>query len=170
MSKVRLVKKWIDSPVGRIVLVANERALVGAYFEGHAPAPRFEASEVEHDAVIDRAEAELAEYFASKRVHFEVPTEASGTPFQRRVWDALATIPFGQTWSYSRLAKAIGSPNTARAVGTANAHNPLSLFVPCHRVIGENGELRGYAGGTAAKQWLLAHESARMTEAMPAAS
>jgi len=108
--------------------------------------------------VLERAAAQLAEYFAGDRRTFDLPLAPEGTTFQRRVWDALLRISYGETWSYGRLAREIGSPSASRAVGAANGKNPLSIIVPCHRVVGVNGALTGYAGGVTAKQWLLAHE------------
>jgi methylated-DNA-[protein]-cysteine S-methyltransferase len=108
--------------------------------------------------VLVQAARELAEYFAGRRRQFETPLEPIGTAFQRSVWAALATIPYGRTLSYAALADALGRPGAARAVGAANARNPLSLFLPCHRVLGSGGALTGYAGGLERKRWLLAHE------------
>jgi methylated-DNA-[protein]-cysteine S-methyltransferase len=113
--------------------------------------------------VLARAEKQLAEYFASKRSTFDLPLSPDGTDFQRRVWRALETIPFGETWSYGELAKKIGNPTASRAVGAANGQNPLWIIVPCHRVIGADGSLTGYAGGMTAKKWLLAHEQRQQT-------
>lgn len=101
---------------------------------------------------------QLAAYFAGERQTFALPLGPEGTAFQRLVWRALETIPFGETATYGALATAIGRPAASRAVGTANGRNPLSIIVPCHRVIGASGQLTGYAGGLVAKQWLLAHE------------
>lgn len=108
--------------------------------------------------VLDHAARELDEYFAGRRRTFTVPLAADGTGFQRTVWAALATIPFATTWSYGQLARAIGQPTAARAVGAANGKNPLAILVPCHRVIGANGSLTGYAGGLPRKERLLQHE------------
>jgi methylated-DNA-[protein]-cysteine S-methyltransferase len=103
---------------------------------------------------------QLTEYFAGKRLVFDLPLAARGTGFQEIVWRALCAIPFGVTRSYGELATAIGRPSASRAVGTANSKNPIAIIVPCHRVIGANGTLTGYAGGMAAKRWLLDHEAA----------
>ena len=102
--------------------------------------------------------AQLAEYFAGQRQQFDVPFKRSGTPFQQRVWQELVRIPFGTTITYAQLAQRIGQPTAARAVGHANGRNPISIIVPCHRVIGADGKLTGYAGGIDNKQWLLAWE------------
>ena len=108
--------------------------------------------------VLDQAARELEQYFEGKRRTFSSPLAAAGTPFQREVWDALAAIPFGQSRSYAEIATAIGRSRAVRAVGAANGANPLSIFVPCHRVIGADGKLTGYGGGLPAKAWLLGHE------------
>ncbi len=109
-------------------------------------------------SILDRAERELAAYFAGRLRRFTIPLAPEGTPFQRAVWAALATIPFGETRSYSDVARAVGRPRAVRAVGAANGRNPLALVLPCHRVIGASGALTGYAGGIDRKEWLLAHE------------
>lgn len=103
-------------------------------------------------------ESQLQDYFAGKRMIFTVPLVLPGTPFQQKVWDALLSVPFGSTITYSMLAESLSSPRAVRAVGRANGMNPVSVLVPCHRVTGKNGELTGYAGGTDRKAWLLAHE------------
>ena len=108
------------------------------------------------------AAEQLAAYFAGERTAFDLPLAPEGTAFQRRVWAQLATIPFGTTQSYGEVATALGMPTGARAVGAANGMNPISIIVPCHRVIASSGALTGYAGGTAAKQWLLDHELAAL--------
>ncbi len=105
----------------------------------------------------EQAATQLADYFAGVRQHFDVPLDMRGTAFQQRVWAALLAIPFGETRSYGAIASAIGQPTASRAVGAANGRNPLSILAPCHRVVG-NGALTGFAGGLAAKTWLLDHE------------
>jgi methylated-DNA-[protein]-cysteine S-methyltransferase len=102
---------------------------------------------------------QLTEYFSGKRKTFTITLAPQGTPFQQRVWQALQSIPYGRTLSYGQIAKAIGKPKAARAVGAANGQNPVSIIVPCHRVIGSNGKLVGYGGGLSIKEALLAHES-----------
>jgi methylated-DNA-[protein]-cysteine S-methyltransferase len=101
---------------------------------------------------------QLSEYFAGSRRTFELPLRLEGTAFQQRVWRELTEIPYGETWSYGQLATRIGKPSASRAVGLANGRNPISILVPCHRVIGADGSLTGYGGGLERKQWLLAHE------------
>jgi methylated-DNA-[protein]-cysteine S-methyltransferase len=135
--------------------------------EDHAGAPLDDAGWVQDEACFADARLQLTEYFAGARTAFDLALDPVGTPFQRRVWDALRAIPLGETITYGELARRIGRPTCARAVGHANARNPLSIVVPCHRVIGGDGALTGYAGGTDRKAWLLAHEDrvARSTHA-----
>jgi methylated-DNA-[protein]-cysteine S-methyltransferase len=108
--------------------------------------------------VLERTAAQLAAYFAGELTTFDLPLAAPGTAFQRRVWQALVEIPFGEARSYGEVARAIGHPTASRAVGAANGKNPLAIVVPCHRVIGAGGQLTGYAGGLPIKRWLLDHE------------
>jgi methylated-DNA-[protein]-cysteine S-methyltransferase len=153
-----LVERWVASPVGRLRLVANDRALVGVFFPDHVrPAELIARRGASHD-VLESAARELDAYFAGRRRSFSTPLAPRGTQFQRAVWEALLGIPFGETRSYAQLAAELGHPRAVRAVGSANARNPLAIFVPCHRVIGKDGALSGYAGGTATKRWLLDHE------------
>lgn len=151
----------ISPALGALRLVATDDALVAVYFTDHRR-PRDVTTRVLEDdeahAVLDRAARELAEYANGERTRFTVPIAPTGTDFQRAVWTALSAIPHGETRSYEELARAIGRPRAVRAVGSANALNPLSIVVPCHRVIGKTGSLTGYAGGIARKSWLLAHE------------
>jgi len=144
----------IESPVGPLQLLATDRGLAAVHLPNGAPL----TGEPRRTPILDAAATQLAEYFAGERTTFELPLDATGTEFQRRVWAALVGIPFGDTWSYGQLARAIGQPSASRAVGAANGANPLAIIVPCHRVIGANGTLTGYAGGMPMKQWLLAHE------------
>jgi len=153
------VQTTMASPVGALRLVADDEALVGVFFADHRPAPTIVARTVSRHAVLDRAAEQLAEYFAGSRRVFDLPLDPRGTQMQRQVWYALATIPFGTTTSYGALAAALGRPGSARAIGHANARNPLSIVLPCHRVVGSAGALTGYAGGTERKRWLLAHET-----------
>lgn len=150
-------RRMIWSPLGDFVLVATETALVAADWVTDCSAPATGASGPH--PVLDRAERELREYFAGQRRCFETPILPTGTAFERLVWKALQTIAYGSTRSYFGIARQIGRPRAARAVGAANAKNPLALFVPCHRVVGSDGALTGYAGGIERKRWLLLHES-----------
>lgn len=144
----------IDSPVGHLALHADDTALLGLCFTS-AP-----LTESPRDAVLQQTVAELAEYFAGQRNVFTVPFRPEGTDFQRRVWALLLEIPHGHTWTYAQLAQRLGNPSAVRAVGAANGQNPISILVPCHRVVGANGRLIGYGGGLENKAWLLAHEGA----------
>lgn len=154
-----LVDTFVESPVGRLRLVASDEALVGVYFEGHTPAPEVEARRLKSHPILDATARQLAEYFAGERRAFDLPIALSGTPHQCDVWRTLATIPFGARTSYGELARALPRPTAARALGHANARNPLSIVLPCHRVVGKAGALVGYAGGLDRKAWLLAHEA-----------
>jgi len=148
----------MKSPVGPLRLFATEGALTAIYLEKHKGAPALTATEREDLPVLLAARRQLEEYFAGERVAFDLPLEPTGTPFQHTVWKALREIPLGVTWSYGDLARHVGRAGAARAVGAANGKNPLSIVVPCHRVVGSDGTLTGYAGGVPIKQWLLEHE------------
>lgn len=148
----------LKSPVGALRLFATEEALTAIYLENHKRAPDLSASPGDTHPVLLAACRQLEAYFAGERTTFELPLAPAGTPFQHAVWAALREIPLGETWSYAGLARHIGREGASRAVGSANARNPLSIVVPCHRVVGSNGTLTGYAGGVPTKQWLLEHE------------
>lgn len=153
----------IETPIGTLTLVAGDAALTGAYMEAHRPAPDESAWGERDDAPapgtpLAEAAVQLAAYFAGERTGFELPLDPGGTPFQRRVWAALAEIPYGETRTYGWIAERIGQPTAVRAVGLANSRNPLSVIVPCHRVVGSTGRLTGYAGGVERKAYLLDHE------------
>lgn len=146
----------IDTPIGPLTLRARGDALVSCRREaGERACTLAPATPALREAVL-----QLGAYFAGALARFALPLAPGGTPFQRRVWSALARLEPGQTCSYRELAAGLGAPALARAVGAANASNPLWIIVPCHRVVGRGGELRGYAGGLEAKGWLLAHERA----------
>jgi len=148
-----------ESPIGRLLLTSDGTALTGLYMQ---PSRKAQSTEgwVEDAGVAPLAAAarQLTEYFAGTRRDFDLPLRLNGTLFQTRVWHELKEIPYGQTWSYGQLAKRIGKPSASRAVGLANGRNPISILVPCHRVIGADGSLTGYGGGLERKQWLLKHE------------
>ena len=144
----------LPSPIGTIRLVASDEALVRVVLPGERGAPP-EPHEAPEHPVLLRAVVELDAWFAGALRTFTVPLRATGTPFQHRVWDVLATIPYGATWSYADVAERIGQPRAVRAVGAANGRNPLPIIVPCHRVIGRSGALTGFGGGLPAKVWLL---------------
>jgi methylated-DNA-[protein]-cysteine S-methyltransferase len=144
-----------DSPIGRLLLLATGPALSGLYVADHERSPEPQPTWTRGAPVLDRAINQLGEYFAGTRRDFDVPLSLDGTDFQRQVWDALLTVGFGETASYLDIAKAIGKPAAVRAVGMANGQNPVSIIVPCHRVIGSNGSLTGYGWGTERKSVLL---------------
>lgn len=149
--------KTMASPVGTLTLVADDAGLAAILWEEDRPGrvrlgPL--AEDVAHPVLVE-TERQLGEYFAGERRTFDVPLSFSGTDFQKRVWNALLTIPFGQTRSYREIALQIGRPTASRAVGAANGRNPISIIAPCHRVIGSTGKLTGFAGGLDAKTYLL---------------
>jgi methylated-DNA-[protein]-cysteine S-methyltransferase len=150
-----------SSPLGSLLLVADDAdRLCGLYLPDHLRGPARGPGRQQAGGVIDLATAQLDEYFAGDRTRFELPLVTVGSPLQERVWAALRTVPYGTTTTYGLIAADLGlGPGAARAVGTANARNPLSIVVPCHRVIGASGSLTGYAGGLAAKRYLLDHEA-----------
>ena len=149
----------MPTPIGRLDIVAHESAIVSIWFEAddHLPGEATPVRRGEH-AVLDRAVTQLEEYFAGARTTFDLPLDPTGTPFQRQAWEALARIPYGETISYGQQALMLGDKNKSRAVGAANGRNPLPIVVPCHRVVGSNGHLTGFAGGLDTKAWLLDHE------------
>ena len=150
----------IDSPVGPLLLAGTAQALIRVHFQA-GPCPLRPAKEWRHaSAPFVRVHAQLIEYFRGARRTFELPLAPGGTPFQLRVWRALATIPYGETLSYGELARRLGLTGGARAVGLANGANPLPIVVPCHRVIGSDGTLTGFGGGLHIKRSLLALEGA----------
>jgi methylated-DNA-[protein]-cysteine S-methyltransferase len=144
----------IDSPIGPLTLAGSDRAMTHLLMVDHAHAPD-QAGWRRDDAAFGAAAEQLDEYFAGERTEFGLELELEGTDFQRRVWSALLTIPYGQTRSYGQIAEQIGAPSASRAVGLANGRNPISIIVPCHRVIGGNGKLTGYGGGIDRKRALL---------------
>jgi len=147
-----------DSPIGRLLLAGDERGLRGLYTDGHKGGPTVGHDWTQRDAFSD-VRRQLDQYFAGRRRRFDVAIVEEGTPFQRAVWAALVRIPFGRTSSYGAVAHELGKPSSSRAVGAANGRNPISIIVPCHRVLGADGSLTGYAGGEARKRWLLEHEA-----------
>ena len=148
----------IPSPVGRLLLAGDQQALHCLSFQD-GKNPDSPCSEWIHDEKsFSDVMQQLREYFSGKRTTFSIELRPQGTPFQQRVWRALRKIPYGRTMSYGEIAKSIGQPTAARAVGAANGQNPLSIFVPCHRVIGQSGQLVGYGGGLEIKEKLLALE------------
>ena len=155
--------KTVKTPVGLLKLVASDKGLAAILWENDDPKRvRLDHGlEDKKHKVLLEAERQLLEYFAGTRDAFSLPLDFSGTPFQKKVWAALCRIPFGETRSYADIAKEVGSPNAVRAVGSANGKNPISIVAPCHRVIGKNGKLTGFAGGLEVKAYLLGLEMAR---------
>jgi methylated-DNA-[protein]-cysteine S-methyltransferase len=154
------MREWvtIGSPIGPLTLVAARGALAGLYLEAqrYRPGPAaFGAPGDPADAPFAAAARQLAAYFAGELTGFDVDLEPEGTPFQRKVWMALRAIPYGQTVTYGQLAAGLGAPGSSRAVGLANGKNPISIVVPCHRVVGSDGRLTGYGGGLPRKRFLL---------------
>lgn len=148
---MRTYTRTIDSPIGPLLLTSDGRSLTRLLMSAD-PDPTWSTEPCE---VLDEAERQLREYFIGERTDFDLPLAPVGTPFQLSVWSALQEIPYGQTWTYGQLATRVGNPNASRAVGLANGRNPISVIVPCHRVIGANGKLVGYGGGLDRKQVLL---------------
>ena len=158
---------WHDTPVGRLILVATEAGLTSVALPAQGPRePRPpDGSPSPHPAAqstLAEARRQLDEYFAGRRRVFSLPLDIQGTPFQRRVWDVLAHIPYGHTLTYGDVASQIRQPTAMRAVGAASGQNPLPIVVPCHRVVGRHGRLGGYGGGLAMKQALLVLEGSRL--------
>jgi len=143
---------YCDSPIGLVEIGGTPEGITSLLFvEERRP-------EITTNEMCEEAARQISEYFAGTRQEFDLPVQLSGTEFQRQVWQELRSISFGQTVSYGDLARAIGKPSAVRAVGAANGDNPVSIIVPCHRVIGSDGGLTGYGGGLPRKQWLLKHE------------
>ena len=155
-----LAYKIVKSPVGKLKLIASDKGLVAVLWENDPPR-RVRLDELVEDPrhpILVETERQLGEYFAGKRNEFTIALDMRGTHFQRDVWKALLAIPFGETRSYLQLATQLGNPKATRAVGAANGRNPLSIVVPCHRVIGSSGKLTGFAGGLETKAHLLSLE------------
>jgi len=151
-----LTTLMIESPIGPLRLVADGDELVALHLPPHDQ--EVAGAREGKTPVLAATARQLAEYFAGTRRTFDVPLAPRGSGFQERVWRALVAIPFGETRSYGEIARKIGRPSASRAVGAANGQNPIAIIVPCHRVIGANGQLTGYGGGLPTKQWLLEHE------------
>jgi methylated-DNA-[protein]-cysteine S-methyltransferase len=158
-SAIRSHTAIVPSPIGDLLLTGDGRALTGLYMSPHKGRPEISEQLRDHPFFTDVI-AQLGAYFAGESRSFDVALQPAGTPFQQRVWAELSRIPYGETISYAELAKRVGSPNGFRAVGQANGRNPISVIVPCHRVIGANGSLAGYGGGAERKRFLLDLEGA----------
>lgn len=152
--------KTVPSPVGDLTLVASDKGLTAILWQDDRAnrVPLEEMHEDQNHVVLNETARQLQEYFSGARKSFSLPLDFRGTDFQKKVWGALLTIPFGETRSYAQIAQQVNSPKAVRAVGAANAKNPISIIAPCHRVIGSNGDLTGFAGGLAAKTLLLSLE------------
>ena len=150
----------VSSPIGPIRLTAGPDALTGVFMLKHKYGPDgFPPEERGESPVLDEAARQLSAYFEGSLRNFDLPMAPEGSDFQRQVWDELVRIPFGETISYLTLARRIGDARHVRAVGTANGRNPISIIIPCHRVVGSDGSLVGYGGGLERKRWLLDHET-----------
>lgn len=152
----------LSAPVGPLTLLADEEALVGVHFGNEKTAPLPSGSRRGEGLVLEAAARQLMEYFRRERRCFDLPLRMEGTDFRLRTWQALLTIPYGETRTYGQIAAQIGSPRAVRAVGGANHHNPLSIVVPCHRVVGADGGLVGFGGGLEVKRSLLELEGVRL--------
>ena len=168
----RLVCKQIESPIGPLVLAASEQGMASMEFGTMVDVENAMATwaakrgygslQVGESDLLEEAAGQLADYFCGQLRQFRLPLDLRGTPFQKKVWEALTSIPFGQTLSYKQVAERIGSSGAVRAVGGANNRNPLPVIVPCHRVIGSDGQLVGYGGGLWIKQFLLQLEGVQV--------
>ena len=168
VHKACTAQATVASPLGAILLVRTAKGLAGAWFEGqkHHPGP-LAAPELPNDPLLASAAAQLRAYFAGESSHFDLPLDLQGTPFQCAVWQALLGIPRGSVRSYGAIAATLGSASAVRAVGGAVGRNPLPVIVPCHRVVGRDGSMTGYAGGVPRKQALLALEGALRSTPAP---
>ncbi|MEZ8826341.1 methylated-DNA--[protein]-cysteine S-methyltransferase [Vibrio amylolyticus] len=144
-----------QSPLGQLTLQASEEGLLGLWLPVYTTQPDDLGEKDESFPILREAAVQLDEYFASERTEFQLTLAPQGTDFQQKVWHELCKIPYGESWSYKELAERLGKPTASRAVGMANGKNPISIIVPCHRVIGKSGKLTGYAGGLDAKKTLL---------------
>jgi methylated-DNA-[protein]-cysteine S-methyltransferase len=157
----------IDSPIGPLLVTADDTGITGLHVDGAAHGrSRPNEDWVEDDSRFADVRRQLGEYFAGDRTEFDLPLNPAGTPFQQQVWTALRTIPYGQVRSYGQIAAQVGRPGAARAVGLANGRNPIAVMVPCHRVIGSSGALTGYGGGLDRKRLLLDLEARRAEPAL----
>jgi methylated-DNA-[protein]-cysteine S-methyltransferase len=151
-----MIHTFVDSPLGPLLVTGDGESITGLYTDQHGRPPAVLGERA--DDRFAEARRQLEEYFAGERGTFELPLNAPGTPFQRAVWRQLCRIQYGRTMSYLQIAEQVGNRKAVRAVGAANGRNPISILVPCHRVVGSDGKLVGYAGGFSAKRWLLDHE------------
>ncbi|WP_394189965.1 methylated-DNA--[protein]-cysteine S-methyltransferase [Pseudoalteromonas atlantica] len=152
-----IIQTSISSPIDSIIIQATDEGVSYVGFYPPTQHPQISIEHVTNQHIIECAK-QLAQYFNKQRESFSLSLDTQGTAFQKSVWQALMTVPFGQTQSYSDIANALNNPKAVRAVGAANGKNPISIIVPCHRIIGASGKLTGYAGGLERKEWLLKHE------------
>ncbi|MGQ0678914.1 MAG: methylated-DNA--[protein]-cysteine S-methyltransferase [Actinomycetota bacterium] len=150
--------RFLDTPLGKMIIIGQRGVVTGLYFVDQKAAPLL--VHVQDQGAYQSAKDQLQEWFRGTRRSFDFALELTGSPFQRQVWEALKTVPYGKTVTYGAIARAIGRPTAARACGAAIGRNPLAIVIPCHRVIGSSGALTGYAGGMDRKHWMLQHESA----------
>lgn len=157
-----VITRTVTSPIGPLLLVGDGERLSGLFMTTHRRPPTFHGpvgdGPIDDDAAFEEAASQLQEWFDGARRSFELDLAPGGSAFQRDVWDALHEIPFGETATYGEIAARVGRPGSARAIGHAVGRNPIGIVVPCHRVVGANGTLTGYAGGLDKKRWLLEHE------------
>jgi methylated-DNA-[protein]-cysteine S-methyltransferase len=154
-------QSFFDTPIGTLTIVASDDGVAHLLFDGQTPDQvglTEDLPVVDDDPVLSAAEAQIHEYFAGDRRDFDLPLDLHGTEFQIAAWRALASVPYGETTSYGEQAERIGRPGAFRAVGAANGKNPVPIILPCHRIVGVNGSLTGFAGGLELKQWLLSME------------
>ena len=157
---------WFDefkTPIGMLKIAVDAKGLRYVLFESNKHEPSHGMEWKKDRSPTNEARQQLLQYFSGERIEFELEISLAGTEFQRRTWQMLASIPYGQTWSYAELAKRVESPKAVRAVGGANGRNPLPIVLPCHRVIGSDGSLTGFGGGLPVKKWLLEHENRQAT-------
>ncbi len=166
MSELMYRFKTTNTPVGQLKLVASEKGLSAILWENDDPKRIFLEPQFfdEEDPILKATEKQLSEFFAGKRTVFDLPLDFKGTDFQKAVWYELLKVPFGQTKSYKDIAKALNNPKAVRAVGAANGKNPISIVCPCHRIIGADGSLTGFAGGLGVKAVLLQFENRKSTK------
>jgi methylated-DNA-[protein]-cysteine S-methyltransferase len=164
---MQYVYKYMNTPVGKLTLIGSDNGLAAILWENDNPGRVRAKAEIEDDKhpVLVETEQQLTEYFAGKRQFFNLALDPIGTDFQREVWTALAGIPYGETRTYMQIALQLGNPKAVRAVGAANGRNPISIILPCHRVIGTSGALTGFAGGLEAKAALLSLEGVKNSKA-----
>lgn len=165
MSQTLMIKSYLDIPIGHLRIIVSEKGIKNIHIIKQGQLETNELADIDSQTVephqtdlLEKTKKQLSEYFAGMRKQFDLPLDIQGTEFQKQVWLLLMDIPYGQTASYQQIAELAGNPKAVRAVGMANNKNRIPLIIPCHRVIGKNGDLVGYAGGLDIKKWLLDHE------------